>query len=334
MIWSIPDTLHCSENISRPTSLTRQNTSTGGGGCLGAVERDLAARRGSHRPALVAGIEQINKWPPRRRRSLAGALNQPGCGLSGLSEAATHRPQRDSDYMVEALENVKIRILEIDAEHLKAAQAKRELSTIPTNRLSDKELKSRRAERFPRNQVAAAPSKPKLPAKRGVSSSDRTGAALRRTKPGVTTDLEAKKRETELGAVKGHKSRRRHESQRVTRKSDWQILTSAHDMSNGSLPPLGCCQTFFEHTDTGPELRKRVPDQKYETEIDTEEIEPVWPQVRALASSGHSGKLSSGSGFVDIKPNESEVDSEDAVDTQTKEGFLFRLCGCFRSKQK
>ena len=52
---------------------------------------------------------------------------------SGLTvEAATHRPERDSDYMNENLEDLKRRISEIDTKHLEAVQMEREMcATTP-----------------------------------------------------------------------------------------------------------------------------------------------------------------------------------------------------------
>ena len=68
-------------------------------------------------------------------------------------KAATHRPERDSDYMNENLEDLKSRISEIDNKHLEAVRMEREMcATTPvpvsdTNEIDNKHLEAVQMER-------------------------------------------------------------------------------------------------------------------------------------------------------------------------------------------
>jgi len=99
----------------------------------------------SQKPLTIRRCLQLDATatpvPTEEGQSMAACVS----GLIAV-EAATHRPERDSDYMNENLEDLKSRISEIDIKHLEAVRMEREmlldtderLHTMPSVRLSKK----------------------------------------------------------------------------------------------------------------------------------------------------------------------------------------------------
>jgi len=76
------------------------------------------------------------------------------------AKAATHRPERDSDYMNENLEDLKSRILEIDTKHLEAVRMEREMcATTPAPLLDTVVIDTKHSEavRMEREMCATTP---------------------------------------------------------------------------------------------------------------------------------------------------------------------------------
>jgi len=273
------------------------------GAWVDSIEGDHADDAGRDDPKAA-----VNGERKRRSRHQCDGLNAVEAGTRH-----THRPTRDSDYMniSEEEKEMKIRISEIDAKQLEAAQVEWELgAAVLPKQLSDKELTARRAERFPRSGLPA-PSTP-TPETQPDLASDRTGAVL---KPSLTRIAsERAQREMEFVVTKSHKSSRR--SSISNRRPSCRRPSCQQD-----TPPRACKL---------PSSARLVIDG---IDININDSDPIWPRLRTLVrSSKPSCKLSTGSGLVDAKSN--ETITEEAKGTQTKVSFLARVCECFRSKQQ